>query len=548
MADIRRRRFQERTDFRNDFQSGYSNSNGAMFSNQGYPSQRKWDTKSNYGSGPMNKPRYSNGKGATQTLTPVEWTQELIDRLPKFEKNFYVEHPNVSNRTEAEVAAFREEQEITTVGENVPRPVVNFEEASFPNYVLEQIKKCGFKAPTAIQSQAWPIALTGRDLIAVAETGSGKTCGYLLPAIVHINAQPYLSPGDGPIVLVLAPTRELAVQIQQEATRFGSSSRIKNTCVYGGVSRGPQARDLSRGVEIVIATPGRLIDFLESGRTNLQRVTYLVLDEADRMLDMGFEPQLRQIISQIRPDRQTLMFTATWPKEVRQIAQEFLREDHIRVNIGTLDLTANKNIDQTVEVCEEGDKPMRLSKLLEKVMNGGRILIFTETKKKADELTRSLRANGWPALAVHGDKSQQERDWVLSQFRSGKQPLMVATDVAARGLDIKDVKYVINYDFPNTIEDYVHRIGRTGRAGALGKSHTFFTPDKFRVAKELVNLLRDAGQDIPPELARLIKTSSFGGNNRNFSRYRSYNSRGGSFSNNGRYGYGNHSNNFGRSG
>jgi ATP-dependent RNA helicase DDX5/DBP2 len=414
-----------------------------MFSNQGYPSQRKWDTKSNYGSGPMNKPRYSNGKGATQTLTPVEWTQELIDRLPKFEKNFYVEHPNVSNRTEAEVAAFREEQEITTVGENVPRPVVNFEEASFPNYVLEQIKKCGFKAPTAIQSQAWPIALTGRDLIAVAETGSGKTCGYLLPAIVHINAQPYLSPGDGPIVLVLAPTRELAVQIQQEATRFGSSSRIKNTCVYGGVSRGPQARDLSRGVEIVIATPGRLIDFLESGRTNLQRVTYLVLDEADRMLDMGFEPQLRQIISQIRPDRQTLMFTATWPKEVRQIAQEFLREDHIRVNIGTLDLTANKNIDQTVEVCEEGDKPMRLSKLLEKVMNGGRILIFTETKKKADELTRSLRANGWPALAVHGDKSQQERDWVLSQFRSGKQPLMVATDVAARGLGKYHIPIVV---------------------------------------------------------------------------------------------------------
>ncbi|EME28570.1 ATP-dependent RNA helicase [Galdieria sulphuraria] len=434
MTDIRRRRFQERTDFRNGFQNDNSSVNGGMYTGQGFSSQRKWDTRNNYVSGAQNKARGVNGKNNSQTLIPVEWTPELVDRLPKFEKNFYVEHPQVSKRSEAEVRAFREEQEITTEGENVPRPVVSFEEASFPDYVLEQIRRCGFKAPTAIQAQAWPIALKGRDLIAVAETGSGKTCGYLLPAIVHINAQPYLSPGDGPIVLVLAPTRELAVQIQQEATRFGASSRIKNTCVYGGVSRGPQARDLSRGVEIVIATPGRLIDFLESGRTNLKRVTYVVLDEADRMLDMGFEPQLRQIISQVRPDRQTLMFTATWPKEVREIAHEFLRRDHIRVTIGTLDLTANKNIDQTIEVCEESDKPLRLSKLLEKVMNGGRILIFTETKKKADELTRSLRGNGWPALAVHGDKSQQERDWVLSQFRSGKQPLMVATDVAARGL------------------------------------------------------------------------------------------------------------------
>ncbi|GJD08527.1 ATP-dependent RNA helicase DBP2-A [Galdieria sulphuraria] len=515
MTDIRRRRFQERTDFRNGFQNDNSSVNGGMYT------------------GAQNKARGVNGKNNSQTLIPVEWTPELVDRLPKFEKNFYVEHPQVSKRSEAEVRAFREEQEITTEGENVPRPVVSFEEASFPDYVLEQIRRCGFKAPTAIQAQAWPIALKGRDLIAVAETGSGKTCGYLLPAIVHINAQPYLSPGDGPIVLVLAPTRELAVQIQQEATRFGASSRIKNTCVYGGVSRGPQARDLSRGVEIVIATPGRLIDFLESGRTNLKRVTYVVLDEADRMLDMGFEPQLRQIISQVRPDRQTLMFTATWPKEVREIAHEFLRRDHIRVTIGTLDLTANKNIDQTIEVCEESDKPLRLSKLLE---------------KKADELTRSLRGNGWPALAVHGDKSQQERDWVLSQFRSGKQPLMVATDVAARGLDIKDVKYVINYDFPHTIEDYVHRIGRTGRAGALGKSHTFFTPDKFRVAKELVNLLREAGQDVPPELARLIKQSSFGGNSRNFSRYRNYSSysRGGASSNYGRFSNGSTSHGFGK--
>merc|ERR1712225_159282 len=191
-------------------------------------------------------------------------------------------------------------------------------------YVMSEVKAQGFPAPTAIQSQGWPMALSGRDVVGIAETGSGKTLTYCLPAIAHINAQPLLSPGDGPIVLVLAPTRELAVQIQEECTKFGASSRIRNTCVYGGVPKGGQARDLRRGCEIVIATPGRLIDMLESGKTNLRRVTYLVLDEADRMLDMGFEPQIRKIVSQIRPDKQTSMYTATWPKEVESIAKDFL--------------------------------------------------------------------------------------------------------------------------------------------------------------------------------------------------------------------------------
>ena len=187
---------------------------------------------------------------------------------------------------------WRRSHDITVVGTEIPKPVTTFEESPFPDYVLEEVRRAGFKAPTPIQSQGWPMALCGRDVVGIAQTGSGKTLSFLLPAVVHINAQPHLSPGDGPIVLVLAPTRELAVQIQEECQRFGSSSRIKNTCVYGGMPRGPQARDLRRGVEICIATPGRLIDFLESGTTNLRRVTYLVMDEADRMLDMGFEPQV----------------------------------------------------------------------------------------------------------------------------------------------------------------------------------------------------------------------------------------------------------------
>jgi ATP-dependent RNA helicase DDX5/DBP2 len=284
------------------------------------------------------------------------------------------------------------------------------------------------------------MALSGRDVVGIAETGSGKTLTYCLPSIVHINAQPLLAPGDGPIVLVLAPTRELAVQIQQEVTKFGKSSRIRNTCVYGGVPKGPQIRDLQRGVEVCIATPGRLIDMLESGKTNLRRVTYLVLDEADRMLDMGFEPQIRKILGQIRPDRQTLMWSATWPKEVRAMAADF-QQDFIQVNIGSLDLSANHRITQIVEVVSEFEKRDKMIKQLETIMNDkeNKCLIFTGTKRVADEITRFLRQDGWPALSIHGDKQQNERDWVLDQFKTGKSPIMVATDVASRGIGMYSI-------------------------------------------------------------------------------------------------------------
>jgi len=359
--------------------------------------------------------------------------KEDFSNLPKFEKNFYYEHPDVTARSSDQVLKYREKRDIHVSGHDVPKPVETFEEASFPDYVLHEVKKAGFQEPTAIQAQGWPMALLGRDLIGLAETGSGKTLSYLLPAIVHINAQPHLAYGDGPIVLVLAPTRELAVQIQNECVKFGASSRIKSTCVYGGASKGPQARDLRRGVEIVIATPGRLIDMLESRVTNLKRVTYLVMDEADRMLDMGFEPQIRKIVEQIRPDRQTLLWSATWPKEIQALANEFLKDPY-QVVIGSPDLKANHRITQRFEFPTEYDKYPKLLDILKKEMDGRRILIFSETKKGCDNLTRQLRQDGWPALSIHGDKSQKERDWVLAEFKNGKHPVMIATDVAARGL------------------------------------------------------------------------------------------------------------------
>jgi ATP-dependent RNA helicase DDX5/DBP2 len=300
-------------------------------------------------------------------------------------------------------------------------------------------------------------------------------------------------------VLVLAPTRELALQIKQECDKFGRSSSIKNTCVYGGVPKREQVYDLKRGMEIVVATPGRLIDHLESGMTNLRRVTYLVLDEADRMLDMGFEPQLRSIVSQIRPDRQTLMWSATWPKEVQSLARDFLKDPY-QVTVGSLDLAANKDIKQEVMVCEDRDKYGLLLRALKENNTGGKVLVFVETKRGCDQLQRSLQMDGFSAVAIHGDKSQQDRDWTLRQFKEGRSNILVATDVAARGLDVKDIQMVANFDFPNNMEDYIHRVGRTGRAGAKGYALSFVTQKHGRISRELSKILEESGNQVPAAL------------------------------------------------
>ncbi|XP_029944765.1 probable ATP-dependent RNA helicase DDX17 isoform X2 [Salarias fasciatus] len=444
-----------------------------------------------------------------------------LDELPKFEKNFYTEHPEVQRMSQFDLEEYRRKKEITVRGTGCPKPIISFHQAHFPQYVMDVLMEQNFKEPTAIQAQGFPLALSGRDMVGIAQTGSGKTLSYLLPGIVHINHQPYLERGDGPICLVLAPTRELAQQVQQVAYDYGKSSRIKSTCVYGGAPKGPQIRDLERGVEICIATPGRLIDFLEAGKTNLRRCTYLVLDEADRMLDMGFEPQIRKIVDQIRPDRQTLMWSATWPKEVRQLAEDFLK-DYVQINVGALELSANHNILQIVDVCMENEKDNKLIQLMEEIMaeKENKTIIFVETKKRCDDLTRRMRRDGWPAMCIHGDKSQPERDWVLSEFRSGKAPILIATDVASRGLDVEDVKFVINYDYPNSSEDYIHRIGRTARSTNKGTAYTFFTPGNLRQARDLIRVLQEARQAINPKLLQLVDSGRGGGGGGGRSRFR----------------------------
>ncbi|XP_025902521.1 probable ATP-dependent RNA helicase DDX5 isoform X2 [Nothoprocta perdicaria] len=443
-----------------------------------------------------------------EKLTKKKWN---LDELPKFEKNFYQEHPDVVRRTAQEVEQYRSSKEVTVRGHNCPKPIINFYEANFPANVMEVIQRQNFTEPTAIQAQGWPVALSGLDMVGVAQTGSGKTLSYLLPAIVHINHQPFLERGDGPICLVLAPTRELAQQVQQVAAEYSRACRLKSTCIYGGAPKGPQIRDLERGVEICIATPGRLIDFLEAGKTNLRRCTYLVLDEADRMLDMGFEPQIRKIVDQIRPDRQTLMWSATWPKEVRQLAEDFLKE-YVHINIGALELSANHNILQIVDVCHDVEKDDKLIRLMEEIMSEkeNKTIVFVETKRRCDDLTRKMRRDGWPAMGIHGDKSQQERDWVLNEFKHGKAPILIATDVASRGLDVEDVKFVINYDYPNSSEDYIHRIGRTARSTKTGTAYTFFTPNNIKQVNDLISVLREANQAINPKLLQLVEDRGAG--------------------------------------
>lgn len=431
-----------------------------------------------------------------------------MSKLLKFEKNFYKENPVVTARSGEEIEAFKLRSEITTTGRNIPRPVFQFDEVSFPPEILHIIRQQPWTAPTPIQSQAWPMVLSGRDLVGIARTGSGKTISFMLPSFIHIMNQPPLGRGDGPIALVLVPTRELAQQAAECAKMFGLVCNVRHACVYGGAPKGPQLRDIERGAEICIATPGRMLDFLEARKINLQRCTYLVLDEADRMLDMGFEPQIRKIIDQIRPDKQMLMFSATWPKEVQQLAREFAA-DYIQVNIGSAQPHANHNILQVVDVCMEFEKETKLQKLLTDIGSQAecKTLIFVETKRKCNDLHRRMKQDGYPVACIHGDKNQQERDWSLSQFKNGRSPILLATDVASRGLDITDVKFVINYDYPNSSEDYIHRIGRTARAENTGTAYTFFTHENANKARDLINVLQEAKQEVPMTLQQVALTA-----------------------------------------
>ncbi|XP_065899729.1 uncharacterized protein [Dysidea avara] len=433
-------------------------------------------------------------------------------KLAPFEKNFYQLHPDTKNFSDEEVDKFRQERHVTVHGNKILKPLRKIEEAGFPEFVLRILSQMKITTPTPIQSQCWPMVLSGLNMIGIAQTGSGKTLAYALPALVHILAQPRVRVGEGPIVLIVAPTRELTQQIMKVVQLFNLRG-IRSVSVYGGVSKWPQQQRFMNGVEICVATPGRLNDLLSTGATNLDRCTFLVLDEADRMLDMGFEPQIREIVSRIRDDRQTVMWSATWPIEVHRLAKEFL-SDYCQVNIGSTDLVANHNITQIVEVCLSETKSSMLKEALVKASEdpNHKILIFLNTKRQVEWLYHILMKNRIPCSAIHGDKNQHQRDTAMHNFRSGRNRILLATDVAARGLDVEDVTHVINYDFPlGGVEDYIHRIGRTARANKKGTAITFFTPGDAKFVAKLVAVMKEAGQEVGPQLMSIMQSRGLGG-------------------------------------
>ncbi|XP_049640883.1 ATP-dependent RNA helicase DDX3X-like [Suncus etruscus] len=418
---------------------------------------------------------------------------------------------------------------VEATGNNCPPHIESFSDVEMGEIIMGNIELTRYTRPTPVQKHAIPIIKEKRDLMACAQTGSGKTAAFLLPILSQMYAD---GPGEAlramkangrygrrkqfPISLVLAPTRELAVQIYEEARKFSYRSRVRPCVVYGGADIGQQIRDLERGCHLLVATPGRLMDMMERGKIGLDFCKYLVLDEADRMLDMGFEPQIRRIVEQdtMPPKgvRHTMMFSATFPKEIQMLARDFL-DEYIFLAVGRVGSTS-ENITQKVVWVEDVDKRSFLLDLLIATGKESLTLVFVETKKGADSLEDFLYHEGFACTSIHGDRSQRDREEALHQFRSGKSPILVATAVAARGLDIPNVKHVINFDLPSDIEEYVHRIGRTGRVGNLGLATSFFNERNGNITKDLLDLLVEAKQDVPSWLESMAYEHRYKGGSR----------------------------------
>ncbi|CUM65009.1 uncharacterized protein PRCAT00002628001 [Priceomyces carsonii] len=406
-------------------------------------------------------------------------------------------------------------------GEGVPEPINSFTAPPLDPLLVENVILSRFIRPTPVQKYSVPIVAGGRDLMACAQTGSGKTGGFLFPVLSesYMNGPAPVPEGAGafsshkvyPTALVMAPTRELVSQIFDEAKKFSYRSWVRPCVVYGGSDIGSQIRNLERGCDLLVATPGRLKDLLERGRVSLANIKYLVLDEADRMLDMGFEPQIRHIVQECDmpgvEERQTLMFSATFPRDIQMLARDFLK-DYIFLSVGRVGSTS-ENITQKILYVEDDEKKSVLLDLLS-ANDNGLTIIFTETKRMADNLADFLYDQGFPATAIHGDRSQYEREKALSAFKSGTSPILVATAVAARGLDIPNVAHVVNFDLPSDIDDYVHRIGRTGRAGNIGIATAFFNRNNKNIVKGLLDLLGEANQEVPDFLSKIARESSVG--------------------------------------
>ncbi|EMD01037.1 hypothetical protein BAUCODRAFT_82013 [Baudoinia panamericana UAMH 10762] len=427
-----------------------------------------------------------------------------------FRKAFYNESVELSDLTEDDTDMLRAELDnIVVKGGNAPKPIQQWSQGGFGAQILDVIRDRKFEKPTPVQAQTLPAIMSGRDTIGIARTGSGKTVAYLLPMFRHIKDQRPLDNLEGPIALIMAPTRELATQIHHECKPYTKALNLRAVCAYGGAPIKDQIADLKRGAEILVCTPGRLIDLLtaNSGRvTNLKRVTYVVLDEADRMFDMGFEPQITKILGNIRPDKQTVLFSATFPEKLEKLARKVLTKGLV-ITVGGKSAVPPE-VTQVVEVRERSTRFHRLLALLGDLhaqSEENLSLVFVQEQATADRLALELNKKGFPTNSIHGGKEQIDRDQIISDYKAGHWPIIIATSVAARGLDVKQLKLVVNYDSPTHKEDYVHRCGRTGRAGNTGTAVTFITPEEDRFASALIAALTDSNQDVPEALTKLAQ-------------------------------------------
>uniref|UniRef100_G1QMZ9 RNA helicase n=1 Tax=Nomascus leucogenys TaxID=61853 RepID=G1QMZ9_NOMLE len=395
-------------------------------------------------------------------------------------------------------------------GHDAPPAILTFEEADLCQTLNNNIAKAGYTKLTPVQKYSIPIILAGRDLMACAQTGSGKTAAFLLPILAHmmrdgITASRFKELQE-PECIIVAPTRELVNQIYLEARKFSFGTCVRAVVIYGGTQLGHSIRQIVQGCNILCATPGRLMDIIGKEKIGLKQIKYLVLDEADRMLDMGFGPEMKKLIScpgmPSKEQRQTLMFSATFPEEIQRLAAEFLKSNYLFVAVGQVG-GACRDVQQTVLQVGQFSKREKLVEILRNI-GDERTMVFVETKKKADFIATFLCQEKISTTSIHGDREQREREQALGDFRCGKCPVLVATSVAARGLDIENVQHVINFDLPSTIDEYVHRIGRTGRCGNTGRAISFFDLESDnQLAQPLVKVLTDAQQDVPAWLEEI---------------------------------------------
>ncbi|KAG0050888.1 hypothetical protein BGZ83_004318 [Gryganskiella cystojenkinii] len=411
--------------------------------------------------------------------------------------------------TEEELAAIRSKYHIDAEGEDMPPVIKAFRDMKFPKPVLDYLKNKGIKLPTPIQMQGLPVALSGRDMIGIAFTGSGKTLSFTLPLIMRAleeESKMPLAKGEGPIGMIVCPSRELARQTYEgfvalaDILHKGGYAQLKVLLCMGGINMQEQASIFHGGLHIVVATPGRLQDMLNKKKFNLDLCTYMCMDEADRMLDMGFEEEVRTILSYFKHQRQTILYSATMPKKIQDFARSALVKP-VTVNVGRAG-AANLDVIQEVEYVKQEAKIVYLLECLQKTPPP--VVIFAENKNDVDDIQEYLLLKGVETVAIHGSKTQEEREYAINAFKSYQKDVLVATDVASKGLDFADIHHVILFDMPKEIEDYVHRIGRTGRSGKTGIATTFINMNSSeQILLDLKHLLREAKQKVPPVLEAL---------------------------------------------